>query len=251
NDVKHLTATTGGLDNKTNKFVLYAMSGESYFNPEGDRSGIHYSENGGETWENRQDGMIQFAVDGKAPEWRAIATSALNASVVYISYNNLQTDDKASSLGVARSDDFGKTWSLVWQDQLVSGGNILASNYESGWINERFGPTWGENPFSLGVSPNDPAICYGTDFGRTSRTTDGGKSWQQVYTRQDPSGNGWTSGGLEVTTSYGILCNPFDKDHVFIANTDVGLMESVDGGKSWRSATNENGIPRAWINSTY
>ncbi len=251
-EVKSLTSVTGGLDRTANKFILYAMSGESYFNPEGDRSGIHYSEDGGATWENRQEGMLQYVAPGHpAPEWRAIATSALNAGTVYVSYNNLQTDDNSSSIGVARSDDFGKTWKLVWQDRLAPGNNTVASNYESGWLNPRFGPTWGENPFSLGVSANDPGICYGTDFGRTSRTLDGGQTWQQVYTRKHPSGNGWISRGLEVTTSYGIFFNPFEPDHVFIANTDVGLMESIDGGESWRSATENNGIPRPWINSTY
>jgi photosystem II stability/assembly factor-like uncharacterized protein len=38
---------------------------------------------------------------------------------------------------------------------------------------------------------------------------------------------------------------------MFIANTDIGLMESHDGGESWSSATKDNGIPRKWMNSTY
>ena len=36
-----------------------------------------------------------------------------------------------------------------------------------------------------------------------------------------------------------------------MAYTDIGLLESVDGAKSWRSATQGNGIPQAWNNSTY
>ena len=38
---------------------------------------------------------------------------------------------------------------------------------------------------------------------------------------------------------------------MFIANTDIGLMESHDGGESWMSGTVNNGIPRKWVNSTY
>ena len=62
-------------------------------------------------------------------------------------------------------------------------------------------PTWGENPFSMAVSPSDPKICYTTDFGRTIRTPDGGKTWEQLYTKRK-EGAGWISTGLEVTTGY-------------------------------------------------
>lgn len=250
--VHQLTQYTGGYDKANNKFILYAISGESYFNPDGDSSGIFYSEDGGASWENRQQGLLDFQLKGAGyPEWRSIGTSASHPEVVYVSYNNLKTHADTTCLGVARSDDYGKTWTLSWKDQLTPKGNIVSSNYESGWINPRFGPTWGENPFSIGVSPTDPNVCYGTDFGRTTKTTDGGRTWQQVYTRKSNSGDGWTSRGLEVTTSYAIVFDPFDTSHVFIANTDVGLMESRDGAKSWRSATQNNGIPRAWLNSTY
>ena len=250
--VKQLTQYAGGFDKENNRFILYAISGESYFNPDGDASGIYFSEDGGASWENRQQGLLDFQMNGAGyPEWRSIATSTMNPEVVYISYNNLKTHKDTTCLGVARSDDFGKTWTLSWKDQLTPKGNIVSSNYESGWINPRFGPTWGENPFSLGVSPVDANVCYGTDFGRTTKTEDGGVAWKQVYTKKSNSGDGWISRGLEVTTSYAIVFDPFDTSHVFIANTDVGLMESNDGGKSWRSATQNNGIPRAWLNSTY
>jgi len=249
--VKQLTKFSGGFDAQKNKFILYAISGESYFNPEGDPSGIYYTEDAGETWENRQDGMLQFTFNGaKLPEWRTIATSARHPGVVYVSYNSLQIHADTTCIGVAKSMDYGKTWELVWKDHLTGKGNIPSRNFEGAWINERFGPTWGENPFSIGVSPVDPAICYATDFGRTVKTVDGGKTWQQVYTNKKEKGD-WMSRGLEVTTSYSIVFDPFNQEHAFIANTDVGLMESFDGGVSWASATYNNGIPRPWSNSTY
>lgn len=249
--VRQVTAYAGGLDPLSSVFALYAISGKSYFNPEGDVSGIFVSEDGAVTWENRQQDIVRRGVGDEMPEWRGIAASALNGSVVYVSYNDLKVHPDTLALGVAKSSDFGRTWELVWQDRTWRGGHSISENYESGWINERFGPTWGENPFSLGVSPTNPDVCYGTDFGRTTKTENGGRTWQQVYTRSNAEGTGWTSRGLEVTTSYHMAFDPFNDDHLFIANTDVGLMESVDGGASWRSATNGNGIPRSWINSTY
>ena len=124
------------------------------------------------------------------------------------------------------------------------------SNYSGCWLNDRFGPSWGENPFSLAVSPIDAAICYGTDFGRTIKTENGGKTWEPVYSKRLPDGS-WTTRGMEVNCSYNIFFDPFDKEHVFIALTDIGLTESKNGGKGWNSATHNNGVPQRWYNSTY
>lgn len=249
--VKKITAFAAGFDSSKDKYVIYAISGKSYFNAEGDASGIYYTENGGSSWENRQEGLLRLCMKGaRLPEWRSIATGASHPGTVYVSYNGLQVNDDTTCIGVAKSEDFGKTWSLAWKDRLAKKGYAVAENFKDGWINERFGPSWGENPFSIGVAPNDADICYTTDFGRVVKTIDGGKTWQQVYTTKKEN-EGWMSRGLEVTTGYDVVFDPFDTNHIFICNTDVGLMESKDGGESWKSATNNNGIPHEWINSTY
>src|SRR5690606_41481776 len=112
---------------------------------EGDVSGIHFSPDGGATWENRQAGILAWAAeDAAVPEYRAIATSTAHPNVVYVSYNDLRTAGDTTCMGVARSDDYGKTWQLVWKDMTFPGGHKVDEHYESGWINERFGPGWGE-----------------------------------------------------------------------------------------------------------
>lgn len=245
--VNTFTTFTSGYDALTKETIVYAIAGASYFNSAGDSSGVFYTRNGGDTWENRQKGITDMC-DGCIPEWRTIATSTMHPGVVYVSYNNFQRGD-TTSIGVAKSVDYGNTWQLVWQDQFFKGGYTIASNFEEEWLNERFGPSWGENPFSIGVSPTNPDVVFATDFGRTIKTENGGNTWEQVYTRK--TGQGWTSRGLEVTTSYDIVVDPFDDTHLFICNTDIGLMESRDGGLSWNSATQHNGVPRPWVNSTY
>ncbi|MGN6490532.1 MAG: hypothetical protein ACTHLE_00945 [Agriterribacter sp.] len=247
--VKKLTTYTGGYDSAQQKFIVYAIAGLSYFNPDGDQSGIYFTADGGKTWDNRQQGIVQQQSAGSGmPEWRTVATSALHPAIVYVSYNGFTQGD-TSCIGVAKSEDYGKTWSLVWKDRLANGDSKVSSNFTGGWLDERFGPSWGENPFSIGVSPVNPNVCYATDFGRTVISNDGGKTWKQAYTRKE--GSGWASRGLEVTTSYAVETDPFDSSHVFICNTDIGLMESTDGARSWKSATKNNGVPRQWINSTY
>jgi len=249
--VSTLTCYAGGFDNKRDKYIIYAISGKSYFNPGGDPSGIYYTEDGGETWENRQDGLLRWHISkGDFPEWRTIATCATHPEIVYVSYNGLKVHADTTCLGVAKSVDFGKTWRLSWKDCRTPGGELFSANYKKGWIDERFGPGWGENPFLIAVSPVNPDICYTTDFGRTIKTPDGGKTWEQVYTRKK-EGAGWITRGLDVTTGYNVVFDPFNADHVFMAVTDIGLMESTDGGESWSSATFNNGVPRDWVNTTY
>lgn len=250
-NVDRLNEFAGGFDRLQLKYIIYAISGESYFNPKGDPSGIYYTEDGGRTWENRQDDLLRLRAEKAGfPEWRSIATSILNPEVVYVSYARLKVHNDTTSIGVAKSEDFGKTWKLSWQDRITKEGSLYSENYTGGWIDERFAPTWGENPFSMAVSPANPNICYTTDFGRTIKTTDGGATWEQLYSKRK-DGAGWVSRGLDVSCGYGIMFDPFDPNHMFITSTDIGLMESKDGGESWMSATLNNGVPRNWINSTY
>lgn len=249
--VKYVTNYSAGFNSKEDKFIIYAISGKGYFNATKELLGIFYSEDGGETWENRQEGLLRLNEEGAAaPEWRSISTCRDNPEVVYVSFNNLTIDKQTEGIGVAKSQDYGQTWELSWIDQFSNGKSFPAANFHGGWLNERFGPGWGENPFAIGVAPTNPNIVYTTDFGRTIKTTDGGKNWQQVYSKKLENG-GWRSKGLQVTTGYGIVFDPFDQKHVFLLNTDTGLMESFDGGESWESATRNNGIPASWINSTY
>ena len=250
-EVIRFTQYAAGHSKESGRFIIYAITGKSYFDPEGGRSGIFMSDNYGQTWTNVQDDLIAKCQPGsELPEWRAIATCQTDPDVVYISYANFRTSEDSICIGVAKSSDAGKTWELAWKDKANQPDAGQGPNFESGWLNERFGPGWGENPFAMAVAPADPEICFGTDFGRTVRTIDGGKTWKQVYTRKKIAG-GWVSTGLQVTTNYMLAFDPFDSTHILMANTDTGMLQSEDGGESWSSATHNNGVPRPWYNSTY
>src|SRR5205823_14386865 len=99
--------------------------------------GIFVSKNGGSTWR-------QSSLPGSGAQVRAIATSSQHADIAYVSYGNLSLGPK-KWLGVAKTDNGGDSWRLVWQE-----ADTAAPNVHAAWTTERFGIGWGENPLALG-----------------------------------------------------------------------------------------------------
>jgi len=208
-----------------NQAVIYAVA----------KQGIFVSKDGATTWH-------KSSLPGSGAKVRAVAASRNHGEIAYISYSDLHSDGK-SWLGVAKTEDAGGSWKLVWKES-----DTAAPNVHDAWITPRFGVTWGENPLQLGVADQDANLAYGTDLGRTMKTSDGGASWWAMYSRKTASGE-WTSTGLDVTNVYGIHFDPFDAKRQFLTYTDIGLFRSEDDGQSWQSST--VGVPRAWTNTTY
>lgn len=228
--------------------VIYLMTSSSTqpdYLPSGDE--IHRSVDRGLTWTLAMGGLLESAAEsGKKPVFSTIAVCEGKPEVAYLSCNRyFAGPDEDRQFGIFRSDDGGDNWRWVFR---ADSERMISGNYDGGWIMEEYGPDWGENPFSIGVSPVNPDVAFASDFGCTHRTVDGGANWEQVYTDRQPDG-GWVSRGLDVTVSYGVQFNPFDRDHIFVNYTDIGALQSFNGGRSWEHAV--RGIPRRWINGCY
>jgi photosystem II stability/assembly factor-like uncharacterized protein len=190
---------------------------------------IFVSGDGGMTWSTS-------SLPGFQGHATAIAASPQQPGVAYVSYSGLRAPLRAT-LGVAKTVDGGRRWTPVYR------------HVQDAWLTELFNAEWVSNPLGLGVAPGAPDVVYATDYGRALRTLDGGTSWQAVYSTRTPDG-GWTTNGLDITTSYGVHFDPFDSRRMFIGYTDIGLFASDNGGASWYSAT-RSGVPGSWVNTTY
>ncbi|RXK53491.1 hypothetical protein ESB00_17515 [Oleiharenicola lentus] len=233
------------MDRTGDRPILYAITA-------GENSRLLVSSDLGSHWEDLSAHVQANFPGTRGVDFRTLAAARDYPGVIYLSFKGLVTSDGRERLGVARSDDAGATWNFSWLDPVVQ--HTMAGSKEAGaipgWIDAHFGPDWGENPLSMAVDPRNPNRVLATDFGRTLQTTDGARTWQQLYTRAQGNG-GWVSRGLDVTNVYGLMFDPFDAQHVFMACTDIGLLHSHDGGESWSPATSAPGLPAQWKNTTY
>jgi photosystem II stability/assembly factor-like uncharacterized protein len=221
--------------------ILRASAGGSVIYATSQQGEIHVSEDGGASWR----------VSNRPPSggFEAIATSAGNGRVAYAGFHGLKLAESPENLfkGISKTIDGGRTWIIVHRESTQPSKNLTPS-----WIEERSmeggEDVFFDKPWSLGVAPTDPNICYATDLFRTYRTLDGGKTWETVNSVR-MSADSWTTRGLDVTTNYGLHVDPFDFKHLIISYTDIGAFQTHDGGLSWTGAT--KGIPLDWRNTTY
>ena len=200
----------------------------------------------GKTWTKIENGLNP---DGVPPtQFTTLAACEENGAVAYLSISNYSAPVEGKTerqFGIVKTTDSGQSWNWVYR---ANYDQHIDTRFDSGWMLRDYGPEWGEYPLSLGVCPNDPEVIYATDFGTTYRSLDGGGSWEQVYTNLHEDGS-VSSRGLDVTTCYDLVFDPFDINHLFIPYTDIGAFHSFNGGKSWFHAI--EGIPHDWRNTCY
>jgi photosystem II stability/assembly factor-like uncharacterized protein len=249
-----------GRDPASRMTIVYATA--PLQGPAGGRSGgIYTSADGGRTWRVANGGLEAFLAGGPAQGelWgpaegsRAhlgpIGASANHGASAYVGLRGLRsgTGDTKPFNGVAYTGDGGRTWSIVHRESDRPAPNFSASWIETRTIEDGYS-VWLDAPYDLAVAPSDPRICYVTDLFRTYRTLDGGRIWAQVNSTAAANG-AWASRGLDVTTHYGLVWDPFDPRRVFVPSTDIGLFRSEDGGATWIGSS--TGVPRSWRNTAY
>ena len=245
--VESIIAAEGGYE-KDGGF-LYIQSGSEL--TEGKASGgMYVSRDLGRSWTPSYNGLFDEVPEGMAPRFRqGLAVCEKQPAVAYIStMSPVKNKDGETEIiySIYRTDNGGGEWQPVLLSSTP--GGYITGNFEGSWMEESFDPGWGGSPIDLGVAPGNPDICYAGDNGRGYKTIDGGKTWKQVYSHNQPDGS-YASGGLDVTTCYGVEFDPFNPEHFFICYTDMGLFHTFNGGESWfHSITN---VPRPWQNTCY
>jgi len=218
-------------------------------------SEIWTSEDLGLSWKPVTDATITNEKSGTKPCFTMLVCSENDAANAYVVTNKyeIKTGLKTQDwYGALKTNDAGKSWNWVWKGGGGSGQYGVqdardATNLQDAWAHNAFGGEFIQL-LDVGVSPQNGNIAIVTDWYRTMKTMDGGKTWNEIYSISNPDGS-FTSRGMDVTTTYGVHFDPFEKNHIAISFTDIGLHQSYDGGKSWSRSV--QGVPNDWVNTCY
>ncbi len=182
-------------------------------------------------------GAFVLTADGKRDKWD-IAGPLFGGWEIYhlkaspADPNRLYASQTSGWFGqmLQRSDDGGKSWEAVDNKFTYDGTPGTHLWYDGTQHPWEFKRVWHLEP-ALG----DPDTVYaGVEDAALFRSTDGGKSWQELAgLRGHDSGPLWQpgAGGMGLHT---ILLDPVHPDRIFIAISAAGVFRSDDAGTSWR-----------------
>jgi len=194
-----------------------------YFGATG--GGVWKTTDSGVTWAPVSDGFFKTGSVG------AIAVADSDPNIVYVGMGEPCVRGNASNGdGVYKSVDGGKTWkNLGLQDTYHIGAvRVHPKNPDIVYV-AAMGHLWG---------PNEQRGVF--------RSTDGGVTWKQVYTR------GPNAGAVDLAMDPGnprvlyaafweIRRKPWRMDS---GGPGSGLFKSTDGGETWSDLSHAPGLPR-------
>jgi len=134
---------------------------------------------------------------------------------------------------VQRSDDGGATWEPVGNQFQYEGATSTHKWYDNTDHPYEFLRVWHLEP-----SLTDPDTVYaGVEDAALFRTTDAGKSWQELSAlRTHPTASTWApgAGGLCLHT---IILDKDNPNRIVTAISSAGAFRSDDAGNTWRTIT--------------
>jgi hypothetical protein len=153
---------------------------------------------------------------------------------------------------IQRSNDGGNTWEVPGGEKVpeqsdppgsASNKFVYDTSVETGkpltthqWYDGTQRPWEFKRVWHLEPSLADPDAVYaGVEDAALFRSTDGGRSWQELPGLRDVKGHLWQpgAGGMCLHT---ILLDPNRPEGMFIAISAAGVFRTDDSGKTWRAA---------------
>ncbi len=202
-------------------------------------------------------GAFILTADGKRDKWDVSGPFFAGWEIYHLKGspadpNRIYASQTSGWFGqlIQRSSDGGKTWETPGGEKVpqagppagVSNKFVYDTSAESGkpltthqWYDGTQHPWEFKRVWHLEPSLTDPDTVYaGVEDAAMFRTTDGGKSWQELAgLRGHGTGPKWQpgAGGMGLHT---ILIDPKNPDRIYIAISAAGAFRTDDGGKTWK-----------------
>lgn len=182
-------------------------------------------------------------IDGGRTEydWSFAYLDATSTKNIYLAQSGYAADRSVYGYGIEgilHYDGSGGRWVYGNNPAINGNKNNQISLKNRGWSDGNY------KPYGIAVcraAGHENAVLYTTITG-IYHSPDG----KDVYQRycdviKDGDGVYYSTTGLNEHTCYGLAVNPYNKDNVFMLNTDFGLIASADGGVSWQRSV--SGVP--------
>jgi BNR/Asp-box repeat len=199
-------------------------------------------------------GAFILTADGKREKWDVSGPHFGGWEIYHVKGssvdpNRLYASQSSGWFGqiIQRSDDGGKTWNPPGGGPTASPDGMPKGEsnkfvYEGAvgthlWYDGTQHPWEFKRVWHLEPSLTDPNTVYaGVEDAALFRTTDGGKTWQELSALRSAKGNLWQpgAGGMGLHT---ILLDPNNPNRIFVAISAAGVFCTEDGGKSWKPVT--------------
>ncbi|MFN3649788.1 MAG: WD40/YVTN/BNR-like repeat-containing protein [Armatimonadota bacterium] len=182
-------------------------------------------------------GAFILTSDGKREQWEVSGPHFAGWEIYHlkgspVDPNRIYASQSSGWFGqmIQRSDDGGKTWEAVGNEFVYDGVPGTHQWYDGTQHPWEFKRVWHLEP-----SLTDPdTVLAGAEDASLFRTTDGGKSWQELSgLRNHGTGPKWQpgAGGMCLHT---IIQDPTNSDRIYIAISAAGAFRTDDGGQTWK-----------------
>ncbi len=182
-------------------------------------------------------GAFILTADGKRDRWDISGPHFAGWEIYHMKGSPVHSDRIYASQSsgwfgqlIQRSDDGGKSWETAGNEFTYHG---IPGTHQ--WYDGTPHPWEFKRVWHLEPSLTDPDTVYaGVEDAALFRTTDGGKSWEELSgLRCHTSGSRWApgAGGMCLHT---IIADPSNAQRMFVAISSAGAFRTDDGGANWQ-----------------
>ena len=217
---------------------------------------VYKTVNGGENWTAvwRGNNLARYIwIDPRDPKVLYISTGIFDREAANSDHNA----NKPGGEGILKSIDGGQTWQSANNglsnlyvgtlfmhptnpDILLAGtGNNAYPDGGGVYLTTNGGTLWqqvlaNENINAVEFAFSNPNIAYAGSAGAVYRSENSGQLWQKVSVGEE----GWGSPGVRAGFPIDFQVDPGNPNRVFANNYGGGNFLSVDGGRTWKIASN-------------